>query len=82
MSPALAGGFLTTAPPGKPALETFLINFNCSCFLIVALATFYLEDSFLQQIIQRTALLLPHAGRCDLEIIILPIWALVFSSAK
>ena len=24
-SPALAGGFLTTAPPGKSPLETFLI---------------------------------------------------------
>ena len=39
VSPALAGGFLTTAPPGKPHLEGFkhgsnLVNFvlqqNCS----------------------------------------------------
>ena len=25
MSPALAGGFLTTAPPGKPNIDNFLI---------------------------------------------------------
>ena len=30
MSPALAGGFLTTAPPGKSsALNSFLLHFFC-----------------------------------------------------
>ena len=35
VSPALAGGFLTTAPPGKPQFFIFLINLFIYLFLAV-----------------------------------------------
>ena len=31
MSPALAGGFFTTEPPGKPSFDFWYLNFICSC---------------------------------------------------
>ena len=35
VSPALAGGFLTTVPPGKPGLFLFLILSSMSCLYIL-----------------------------------------------
>ena len=34
MSPALAGGFLTTAPPGKPLFVFLLLNFKSSLYIL------------------------------------------------
>ena len=38
MSPALAGGLLTTAPPGKPYLLIFKINLFICLFIYLFLA--------------------------------------------
>ena len=36
VSPALAGGFLTTAPPGKPPLFDFLHSWQCSMNMCIS----------------------------------------------
>ena len=48
VSPALAGGFLTTAPPGKPRDWNFLmlINIFHSCLLFFHFKTCYLYSFF------------------------------------
>ena len=38
MSPALAGGFFTTAPPGKPSASLFFFFFNIYLFIYLFLA--------------------------------------------
>ena len=47
MSPALAGGFLTTVPPGKPKPGIFLndIYYTLIYLLIYSFSFFFMEEN-------------------------------------
>ena len=46
MCPELAGGFLTTAPPGKPMYSYFKLSFDFIPALIIQRGLFYVAGKF------------------------------------
>ena len=46
MSPALAGGFLTTMPPGKPLFASILLRILPLCSSVILACVFFFCDIF------------------------------------